>query len=105
MMNNLNSVLLEGTLVTEPEISYTEKGAPMTVYDILSKRFYKQDDEIKVQETTVHIVTRNRQAEVNKKYLSNGRGVRVVGRIASNGTGPYIEAEHVEFKPKLPDPS
>lgn len=105
MMNNLNSILLEGELVTEPVLTYTKAGAAKTSYNVLSKRFYKQEEKIEEENTVVNVVTRGRHAEVNKEYLSKGRGVRVIGRIASNGTGLYIEAEHVEFKPKLQDPS
>lgn len=107
-MNNLNSVLLEGNLVRDPELNYTGKGTPVCNFSVATNRFYKQEDEL-VKETSFFDVTVwSRQAEVCKEYLEKGRGVRVVGRLkqdrwqdaeGKNRSRVLVVAEHVEFKP------
>ena len=108
-MNNLNSILLEGNLVRDPELSYTAKGTPVCSFAVASNRYFKQDDEPQQEVSYFDVTVWNRLAEVCKEYLSKGRGVRVVGRLKQDrwedGEGKtrskvHIIAEHVEFKPK-----
>jgi single-strand DNA-binding protein len=108
-MNNLNSVLVEGNLVRDPELSYTQKGTAVGKFSVASNRFYKQDDEYQKEVSYFDVTVWSRQAEVCCEYLKKGRGVRIVGRLKQDrwqdpeGNGRskvYIVAEHVEFKPK-----
>ena len=110
MMNNLNSILLEGNLVADPELRYTPKGAAVCSFRVASNRFYKQEDELQKEVSYFDITAWNRQAEVCNEYLTKGRGVRVVGRLKQDRwedqegktrSKVHIVAEHVEFKPKL----
>ena len=84
-MNNLNSVLIEGTIISEPEYS----GNEVTI-KVASKRFIKNGDpEITVVEVLIN----------PKITISNGRNVRIVGRIAArDGGNLFIVSEHVEIK-------
>ena len=45
-MNNLNSILVEGNLVRDPELSYTPKGTAMCKFSVASNRFYTQEGEL-----------------------------------------------------------
>src|SRR5512136_2388850 len=109
-MNNLNSILLEGNLVRDPEMSYTSKGAPVCNFTMACNRYYKQEEELQEEVSYFDVTVWNRLAEVCKEYLTKGRGVRVVGRLKqdrwqdSDGktrSKVHIVAEHVEFKPKF----
>jgi single-strand DNA-binding protein len=109
-MNNLNSILIEGNLVRDPELKYTPKGAAVCTFALASNRFFKQDDETQKEVSYFDVTTWSRLAEVCGEYLKKGRGVRVVGRLKQDRwTGPEgqarskveIVAEHVEFKPQL----
>ncbi len=109
-MNNLNSILIEGNLVRDPELSYTTKGTALCKFAVASNRSYKQDQEIQKEVSFFDITTWNRLAEVCGEYLKKGRGVRVVGRLKQDRwTDPdgkphsrvFIIAEHVEFKPQI----
>ena len=109
-MNNLNSILLEGNLVRDPELNYTTKGTPVCTFSVASNRYFKQDDEMQQEVSYFDITTWSKLAEVCKEYLTKGRGVRVVGRLKQdrwpNEEGKtrskvHIIAEHVEFKPKF----
>ncbi|GAG92726.1 unnamed protein product [marine sediment metagenome] len=109
-MNNLNSILLEGNLVKDPELKYTEKGTAVCNFTVASNRYFKQDDEKHEEVSYFDITVWSRLAEVCNEYLTKGRGVRVVGRLKqdhwedSEGKTRYkvhIIAEHVEFKPRF----
>ena len=109
-MNNLNSILLEGNLVRDPELAYTPKGTPVCTFSVATHRYFKQDEEYQEETSYFDVTVWNRLAEVCGEYLTKGRGVRVVGRLKQdrweNGEGKtrskvHIIAEHVEFKPKL----
>ena len=108
-MNNLNSILLEGNLVRDPEISYTPKGTPVCNFTVASNRYFKREEELEEEVSYFDVTVWNRLAEVCKEYLTKGRGVRVVGRLKQDRwedpegktrSKVHIVAEHVEFKPK-----
>ena len=110
MLNNLNSVLIEGNLVRDPELKYTQKGAAVCSFALASNRYFKQDEETQKEVSYFDVTTWSRLAEVCGEYLKKGRGVRVVGRLKQDRwTNPEgqarskveIVAEHVEFKPQL----
>jgi single-strand DNA-binding protein len=108
-MNNLNSILLEGNLVRDPEISYTPKGTPVCNFSIASNRYYKQGEELEQEVSYFDVTVWNRLAEVCKEYLAKGRGVREMGRLKQDRwedpegktrSKVHIVAERVEFKPR-----
>jgi single-strand DNA-binding protein len=109
-MNNLNSILIEGNLVRDPELSYTPKGTAVCKFSVACNRSWKQDDEFQKEVSFFDVSTWTRLAEVCGEYLKKGRGVRVVGRLKQDRwTDPdgkphsrvEIIAEHVEFKPQI----
>ena len=109
-MNNLNSILIEGNLVKDPELSYTPKGTAVCKFTVACNRAFKQDDQLQKEVSFFDVSTWTRLAEVCGEYLKKGRGVRVVGRLKQDRwtdtdgkphSRVLIVAEHVEFKPQL----
>lgn len=109
-MNNLNSILLEGNLVRDPELKYTEKGTAVCHFSVASNRYFKQDDEKQEEVSYFDITVWSRLGEVCNEYLTKGRGVRVVGRLKQDRwednegktrSKVHVIAEHVEFKPRF----
>ena len=109
-MNNLNSILIEGNLVKDPELSYTAKGTAVCKFSVACNRAFKQDDQLQKEVSFFDVSTWTRLAEVCGEYLKKGRGVRAVGRLKQDrwtdtDGKPHsrveIVAEHVEFKPQL----
>ncbi|MBT3274381.1 MAG: single-stranded DNA-binding protein [Spirochaetales bacterium] len=107
-MNSLNSILVEGNLTRDPELTHTPKGTPVCNFSVASNRFYKQDDELQKEVSFFDVVTWAKLAENCSEYLEKGRGVRVVGRLQQDRwqdpegnprSKVKIVAEHVEFKP------
>ncbi len=81
-MNNLNSFLVEGNLVRDPELTITEAGNSVCNFTIASNRYYKNGSGEPIQEVSYFdCVAWNGLAEVCSEYLHKGRGVRIVGRL------------------------
>ena len=80
-MNNLNSVLIEGNLTKDPELSYTPNGKAVSTLRIATNRYFKQDDEYQEEASFFDVTVWAKQAEACAEYLKKGRGVRVVGRL------------------------
>lgn len=110
-MNNLNSVLLEGSICEELKVAHLDDGTAMTELRIQSERTYKSPKREGGQVTEqcqFTVKAFSRLAEICAEYLTVGRGIRVVGRLsmATVKAGDtltervWITAEHVEFKPQ-----
>ena len=107
-MNNLNSILLEGNLVRDPEIAYTNNGTAYCRFSMATNRYYKQDNKYEQEVSYFDVKSWGKLAEVCKEYLKKGRGVRIIGRIkqdrwksedGKNNSRVVVMADHVEFKP------
>ena len=107
-MNNLNSILLEGNLVRDPEIAHTNKGTAYCRFTMATNRSYKQDNKYEQEVSYFDVKSWGKLAEVCKEYLKKGRGVRIIGRIkqdrwqsedGKNNSRVVVMADHIEFKP------
>ncbi|GHU27794.1 single-stranded DNA-binding protein [Spirochaetia bacterium] len=108
-MNNLNSILIEGNLVNDPDFKTTTKGIQLCTFSIASNRYRKQDNKLEQEVSYFEIETWSKLAENVKNLGHKGRGVRVVGRLRQDRWGDrngktqahiVIVAEHVEFRPE-----
>jgi len=108
-MNNLNSVLIEGNMVREPQFQTGAKVTPICNFSIESVRFYRHEDNMVRDTDYFSIEARGKLAETCSKYGRKGRGVRIVGRLKQdrlNGNDEnnqsifFIIAEHIEFRPQ-----
>lgn len=81
----LNSVQLIGRLVADPELRYTQKGAPVCDFRIASSRRYKNRETGEQQEETlfINVVAWRRQAELANDYLKKGSAVLIEGGLRS----------------------
>lgn len=109
-MNSLNSILIEGNMVRDPQLKETSKGTAVCTFAVASNRYYKQDNTTEKEVSFFDIETWSRLAESCNNLGKKGRGVRIVGRLKQDRwTGPdgktqskvKIVAEHVEFKPEF----
>lgn len=115
LMNNLNSVLLEGNLCADPVSRTTPKGSEIVNFRIGTNRYYRlSGNDDYTQETSFFLVeVWAKLGTICKEVLRKGRGVRVVGRLKQNSwidsqgtrrSNVIIVAEHVEFKPVIKTP-
>jgi single-strand DNA-binding protein len=109
-MNNLNSILIEGNMVKDPEFRSTPKGTPVCTFSIASNRYFSQGSGMEKEVGYFNVETWSKLAESVNSQGRKGRGVRVVGRLKQerwNDAGGraqskvVIVAEHVEFRPEL----
>ena len=109
-MNSLNSILLEGNLVRDPEASKTSKGISVCKFTIASNRFYKVDDEFQEEVSYFDIKVWAKMADTCNRKLTKGSGVRIIGRLkqdrwkdkeGNDKSAVYVIADHVEFKPSF----
>lgn len=118
-MNNLNTVLMEGTLTRDPQREERSAEFSMCKLTLANNRYYrdnrkkeKEKDQEKEKWTKdasyFYVYVSGPVAESCLKYLTKGRGVRIVGRLKQKswrdyeGTWRervYIIAEHIEFQP------
>jgi single-strand DNA-binding protein len=107
-MNSLNSILLEGNLVRDPESKTLPTGSQVCNFAVASDRFFKQNDTLEKEVSYFDVEAWSRLGQNCVDNLKKGRGVRVVGRLRQDRwTDPEgktrskvkIVAEHVEFKP------
>lgn len=111
-MNDLNSILLEGTLEGIPYLVYKPNGATICTFKISSSRTVERDGGIETEAHYFDILTKDRLAEVCVESLHLGTRVRVWGLIQQDRrediTGEthskvYIKAEHLELNPSRKD--
>ena len=109
-MNNLNSILIEGNLIREPEMRTTPKGTPVCTFQLASNRYYKQDSNLEKEVSFFNVESWAKLAERVGNQGKKGRGVRVVGRLKQERWEDrdgkpqakiVIVAEHVEFRPEF----
>jgi len=111
-MNNLNSILLEGRLVADPELKTTPKGTPVATFTVASDRYFKKESNPGWEQETSFISAEawGKLSESVQRLGKKGRGVRVVGRLkqerwtgsdGKNHEKVFIVAEHVEFRPEF----
>ena len=99
MTNNLNSVILEGTVTT------AAKSDDQISFYLSVIRYYHVGDEVFKEESVFTVVAYGKLAEVTRDILEVGREIRVVGRLRSvqyvSSPYPSVElvAEHIEVKP------
>jgi single-strand DNA-binding protein len=109
-MNNLNSIIIEGNLVRDPDFRSTVKGIPVCKFDFASNRFFKQGAEMEKEVSYFTVETWGKLAEQANNLGHKGRGVRVVGRLRQDRWNDaqgktqskiVIVAEHLEFRPEF----
>jgi single-strand DNA-binding protein len=109
-MNNLNSLLIEGNLVRDPELKTTAKGTSLCTFSIASNRFFKNNGETEKEASYFDVQAWAKIADSCYDLGYKGRGVRVVGRLKqerwNDADGKArskvtIVAEHVEFRPEF----
>ena len=108
-MNNLNTVLMEGTLTRDPQREDTTAEFSMCKLSMANNRYFYGKDRKWVKDSSYfYVYVYGPVAEACLKYLKKGRGIRVVGRLkqhswkGSDGYWReriYLIAEHIEFQP------
>ncbi len=82
MPKDLNKVMLIGRLGTDPELRYTQQGAPITTFRLAVGRQWRDSDGQHHDETDwFTVVAWNRLAEICGEHLGKGARVYIEGRM------------------------
>jgi len=76
-----NKVVLIGNLTRDPELRYTQSGAPVCSLGLAMNRKYKVNEELREEVCFVDVTVWNKQGENCNQYLSKGKPVLVEGRL------------------------
>lgn len=80
MSVNLNSVIICGRLVRDPELKALPSGGQVTTLSIATNHVYTKDGEKKESVEYHNVVLFGKQAENTAKYLKKGDEALVMGR-------------------------
>lgn len=110
-MNHLNSIILEGNVVKQPELREPVEGFKVCTICVAVHRFYKsKNGESKEEVSFIEVETVNSMAEYAAQKCEKGRGIRVVGRLKQEKwedsekkahSKLVVVAEHIEYKPQF----
>ncbi len=83
-MNNLNSIIIEGNLIKDPEFNYTSAKNAICKFTIVVNN--KQDKEYKDNKylkdiSYFDVIAQSKLAEMCNKYFIKGNYVRIVGKL------------------------
>ena len=82
MAGGVNKVILIGHLGADPEIRYTQNGAPVANLRLATSESWKNKNGQKEERTEWHrVVAWSKLAELAGQYLSKGRQIYVEGRL------------------------
>jgi single-strand DNA-binding protein len=82
MAGALNKVMLIGHLGADPEIRYTQKGAPVATLSLATSESWTGNDGVKQEKTEWHrVIAFGKLAELCQSYLKKGRQVYAEGRL------------------------
>ena len=82
-MSSLNKVILIGYLGKDPEVKYSQGGAPVATFSMATSESWNKDGQRQERTEWHNIVAWNKLADICKQYLSKGRQVYIEGRIQS----------------------
>lgn len=107
-MNTLNSLILEGTILDDVEVTDTF-GVSKGLFTVETKRYYKSylgDNITETSNFTVYCY--GEIANLMQLHSNKGQGVRIVGRLKQErwtdtdgkvSSKIVVIAEHIELKP------
>lgn len=108
MANSLNSILIEGRVLTEITMRTTEHDSTVVNFEIISGRNFNREGVTEIETSTFAIEAWGKIAVNFASAAHTGRECRVVGRLKQDKTkdadGKEIStikviAEHIEWKP------
>lgn len=99
MSKNINTIIVEGHLARDPEITYTTSGVGISKFSIANNRDYKDknNQEIKVV-NFFDIETWGNQADNCQKFLKKGSHVLVEGELVQD---KWVDQQTGQNKTKL----
>jgi single-strand DNA-binding protein len=83
-MRNFNLAVIEGRLVGDPEIRYTQSGTALCRFSIANNHDYYRNEELQKEVSFIEVTTWAKLAEQCNEYLKKGNRVIINGRLRQN---------------------
>jgi len=83
-MRNFNLAIIEGRLVKDPEIRYTQNGTALCKFSIANNNSFHKGEELQKEVNYFDVTTWSKLAERCNEYLKKGRHIIVNGRLRQN---------------------
>jgi single-strand DNA-binding protein len=80
-MRNFNLVVMEGRLVRDPELRYTQNGTALCSFSIANNNSYYKDDELQDEVCFIDVTAWSKLGQRCSEFLKKGRRVLVNGRL------------------------
>lgn len=80
----MNSVILIGRLVAEPETRYTQSQMAITRFKVAVDRQVKDKDNKQPTADFIDIIAFDKTAEIIEKFFTKGKRIALQGRIQNN---------------------
>jgi single-strand DNA-binding protein len=80
-MRHFNLAVLEGRLVGDPELRYTQDGKALCSFSIANNCDFYRNDELQKEVNYFDVTTWSKLAELCNEYLRKGRRVIINGRL------------------------
>ena len=109
-MKNLNSLLIEGTLIQDTQLQHIENGISVCNFSIQSVHFFQSNSGVKNESSIFDVQAWGTLGESCHNIGHKGRVCRIVGRLkqeqwhdqdGNRQSKTIIFAEHIEFKPEF----
>lgn len=106
-MQPLNSIVLEGNLVQDPEVRTTPSGSEVCLFTVANNYWYKQGDDFVQKVYYFDVEAWSSTAKYCRENLKKGYGVRVAGALRQDRWNDKegnprskvkIKGEHVEYR-------
>ena len=107
-MNQLNSIIIEGNLAQEPELTKTPSGMEVCNLPIAVNRFHKNSNGEEINEVSFFDIQGHGKLAEVLSQTKKGQGIRIVGRLKQerwqDQEGKFnskvrVIAEHAEIRP------
>jgi single-stranded DNA-binding protein len=98
---NLNSVLIDGKVVADPQINRSERGSEYAEVSIASRRLFEVDGEV---ESELHFFRVEAWGSLGVKMMEvigEGSDIRIIGRLKQVRTMPIDEDGHWDSEVKI----
>jgi single-strand DNA-binding protein len=83
-MRNFNLTVLEGRLVGDPEIRYTQNGTALCKFSIANNHDFYRNEELQKEVSFFDVTIWAKLAEQCNEYLKKGSRIIVNGRLRQN---------------------
>ena len=80
-MKNFNLAVIEGRLVDDPEVRYTQEGTALCKFYVANNYSYYKNDKLQEEVNFIEVTTFSKLAEICGEYLKKGKRVIVNGRL------------------------